>query len=42
MAGLSLINAFPDRLKEVNPVFCMPQYVLDRLEVKTHILNKPE
>ncbi|CAF0704860.1 unnamed protein product [Brachionus calyciflorus] len=37
-AGLSLIKAFPDALKEVNPVFCMPQYVIDRVKVKPQLL----
>ena len=33
IAGLSLINAFPNKLKEVNPVYCMPQSVLDKLKL---------
>ena len=33
IAGLSLINSFPNSLKEVNPVYCMPQYVLDKLKL---------
>ena len=35
VAGLSLLGEEGDRVERVNPVFCMPQYVLDRLNV-TH------
>ena len=38
VAGLSLINAFPGVLKAVNPVFCMPQYVIDKLNIKLQLL----
>ena len=38
VAGLSLLNC-DQRLEKVNPVFCMPQEVIDRLGVKTQILS---
>jgi geranylgeranyl transferase type-2 subunit beta len=38
VAGLSLINSFPDILKQVNPVFCMPQYVIDKLGINLELL----
>ncbi len=37
IAGLSLINAFPNSLKEVNPVYCMPQSVLDKLKLNVQM-----
>jgi geranylgeranyl transferase type-2 subunit beta len=33
IAGLSLINAFPKSLKEVNPVYCLPQNIIDKLNL---------
>ncbi|RNA16387.1 geranylgeranyl transferase type-2 subunit beta [Brachionus plicatilis] len=36
--GLSLIKAYPDMIKDVNPVFCMPQYVIDRAGLKPQLL----
>jgi len=38
IAGLSMLGA-DDRLAEVNPVYCMSQDVIDRLEVKPQILQ---
>lgn len=37
VAGLSLIGEM--QLKEVNPVFCMPQHVINRLEICPQILS---
>ena len=37
LAGLSLLGE--DKLKKINPVFCMPQYILDRINVKIQILS---
>ena len=37
VAGLSLLG--DTTVKEVNPVFCMPQYVLDRVGVTHQILD---
>lgn len=37
VAGLSLLG--DDRFKKVNPVFCMPQNVIDRLQVKLQFLS---
>lgn len=37
IAGLSLINSFSDTLKQVNPVYCMPQYVIDKLDIKLQL-----
>lgn len=36
LAGLSLLGE--SNLKTVNPVFCMPQQVIDRLKIKPQIL----
>ena len=36
LAGLSLMNE--TLLKPINPVFCMPQQVIDRLQIKPQIL----
>jgi len=36
LAGLSLMNEIS--LKVINPVFCMPQIVIDRLQIKPQIL----
>ena len=36
ICGLSLMGC--EDLKQVNPVFCMPQYVIDRLKIKPQIL----
>ena len=33
VAGLSLLGEHKELIKTVNPVFCMPQYVLDRIKV---------
>ena len=38
IAGLSMLGA-DDRLAEVNPVYCMSQDVIDRLEAKPQILQ---
>ena len=35
VAGLSLLGEDSEIIKKVDPVFCMPQYVLDRIQV-TH------
>ncbi|XP_023236076.1 geranylgeranyl transferase type-2 subunit beta-like isoform X3 [Centruroides sculpturatus] len=37
LAGLSLLG--DSRVKPVNPVFCMPQYVIDRVGIKIQLLN---
>jgi len=37
LAGLSLLGE--SSLKAVNPVFCMPQYVIDRLKISPQILS---
>ncbi|XP_067139980.1 geranylgeranyl transferase type-2 subunit beta isoform X1 [Centruroides vittatus] len=37
LAGLSLLG--DSRVKSVNPVFCMPQYVIDRIGIKIQLLN---
>lgn len=37
LAGLSLLGE--ETLKEVNPVFCMPQCVMDRLKIKPQLLS---
>ena len=39
VAGLSLLGQEQDRVKKVNPVFCMPQYVLDRINVTNQQLD---
>lgn len=36
ICGLSLMGS--NKLKVVNPVFCMPQYVIDRLKIQPQIL----
>ena len=36
IAGLSLLGE--EEIKAVNPVFCMPQYVIDRLGLEPQIL----
>lgn len=36
LAALSLLSH--DNLKPVNPTYCMPQYVIDRLELKPQLL----
>jgi geranylgeranyl transferase type-2 subunit beta len=38
VAGLSLLGS-DSRLKKVNPVFCMPQAVIDKLKSKPQILK---
>ena len=38
VAGISLLGT-DSRLKPVNPVFCMPQEVIDRLSLKPQILK---
>lgn len=38
VAGLSLLGSYKDKLKAVNPVFCMPEDALTRIEVKTQLL----
>jgi len=38
VAGLSLLNC-DKRLEKVNPVFCMPQVIIDRLGVNTQMLS---
>ena len=37
IAGLSLLDYGSD-IKEVNPVFCMPEYVIQKLKNKPEIL----
>ncbi|XP_039263372.2 geranylgeranyl transferase type-2 subunit beta-like [Styela clava] len=37
ITGLSLLG--DSRLKKVNPVFCMPQYVIDRVGIQIQTLN---
>ncbi|XP_068221462.1 geranylgeranyl transferase type-2 subunit beta [Palaemon carinicauda] len=37
LAGLSLLGE--SGLKQINPVFCMPQYVLDRLSLSVQIMS---
>lgn len=39
IAGLSLIGAYQKELKPINPVYCLPQHVLDRLNIQTQILE---
>ena len=38
VAGLSLFNC-DNRLKKVNPVFCMPESVISKLGIKVQILK---
>ena len=38
VAGLSLMGQ-DSRLGAVNPVFCMPQYVIDKLNIKVQMLS---
>ena len=37
IAGLSLLD-YSDDIKQVNPVFCMPEYVIQKLKHKPEIL----
>ena len=37
IAGLSLLD-YSDDIKKVNPVFCMPEYVIQKLKHKPEIL----
>ena len=37
IAGLSLLGE--SGLKKINPVFCMPQHVIDRLQIKVQTLS---
>lgn len=39
VAGLSLLGEVTDSVKRVNPVFCMPQEVLDKNNVTHQILE---
>ena len=39
IAGLSLLGEKTEKIKTVNPVFCMPQQVLDKNKVTHQILN---
>ncbi|KAI0980348.1 hypothetical protein GJ496_005157 [Pomphorhynchus laevis] len=39
LAGLSLMNVLPDDLEQVNPVLCMTQKVVDRLNIKTPVVR---
>jgi prenyltransferase beta subunit len=32
------LNSFPDKFKEINPVYCMPQYVIDKLKLRVQFL----
>ena len=38
IAGLSLLGSFPDQIKPVNPIFCMPEETLDRIRLKPELL----
>lgn len=38
LAALSLLSA-EDRLRKINPTYCMPQYVIDRLQLKPQIIS---
>lgn len=38
IAGLSLLGSYKDKIKAVNPVFCMPEETLTRIEVRTQLL----
>ncbi|CAF0959716.1 unnamed protein product [Didymodactylos carnosus] len=39
VTGLSLINAYSESIiKQVNPVYCMPQYVIDRIGIQIQLL----
>ncbi|XP_038046597.1 geranylgeranyl transferase type-2 subunit beta-like [Patiria miniata] len=38
IAGLSLLGSFSDRIKPVNPVFCMPEEALQRIRLTTALL----
>lgn len=35
----SLLESLQHSIKPVNPVFCMPQYIIDRLNVKIQLLS---
>lgn len=37
LAGLSLLGE--SSLKKINPVFCMPQFVLDKIQVSVQLLS---
>ena len=37
VAGLSMLG--DKRIKSVNPVYCMPQYVIERLKVMPQMLS---
>ena len=39
VAGLSLLGEEVDRVRRVNPVFCMPQEVLDKNSVTHQLLD---
>ncbi|XP_002740225.2 geranylgeranyl transferase type-2 subunit beta-like [Saccoglossus kowalevskii] len=39
IAGLSLLGSFPDKIKTVNPVFCMPEETLERIRLHPQILS---
>ncbi|XP_071495765.1 geranylgeranyl transferase type-2 subunit beta-like [Diadema antillarum] len=38
IAGLSLMGSFEGKIQKVNPVFCMPEYVLQRIGVRPQLL----
>lgn len=39
LAAMSMLGA-DKSLKEINPTFCMPEYVIERLNLKPHRLDK--
>ncbi|XP_077986268.1 geranylgeranyl transferase type-2 subunit beta-like [Glandiceps talaboti] len=39
IAGLSLLGSFPDQIKAVSPVFCMPEETLQRIHLEPQLLT---